>query len=299
MYRQILVGSLAASCLLPALAEAGIRTKAIQEAIEFAGKKFGKEVAEEGVERLSSRMMQLAARHGDDVVVAVFKKVGPRAGKIVGEAGEHGGVALRLLAKHGDDALPLVTKAASLKAAALLKHGSVGESLVEQFAKEGVEALGKVSPQNGRRLAMLATEGQLKPELLTVVSRYGDTACDFIWRNKGALAIGTAMTAFVAAPEQFFDGTAQLTEIVAEAAVKPLAEIPKAVAEEAAANTNWNLVWLALGSVAGIAAWRFVRGWQSVSSGLSPGTSVRDKAGSTHPAERSTTTTARHTDAEK
>jgi len=293
MSRRILVGLLAL-ILLPTLAEAGVRTKAIQEAIEFAGKKFGKEVAEEGVERLSSRMMQLAARHGDDVVAAAFKRVGPRAGKIVGEAGEHGGVALRLLAKHGDDALPLVTKAASLKAVArfgddaataLLKHGSVGESLVEQFAKEGVEALGKVSPQNGRRLAMMAAEGQLKPDLVSVVSRYGDTACDFIWRNKGALAVGTAMTAFVAAPEQFFDGTAQLTEIVADAAVKPLADIPKVVAAEAAANTNWNLVWLALGALAGLAGWKCTRDWKRVSSPPSSDPSSSNKARTENPAD--------------
>ncbi|HVX60819.1 MAG TPA: hypothetical protein VHC19_09460, partial [Pirellulales bacterium] len=245
-----------------------VASRAIREAVEFAGRKFGKEVAEEGAERLAAKMAQLAAKHGDDVVVAAFKKVGPRAGRIAGEAGEHGGLALRLLARHGDDAFPVVARAASLKAvskygddaaAAFIRHGAVGEQIVERFAKEGAEALAKVTPQNGRRLAMLAAEGQLKPELLSVVTRYGDEACDFVWRNKGALAIGTALTAFVAAPDEFLDGTQKLTATVAETAIKPLAEVPKTIAAEAARNTNWTVVAFVLGVVAATAAgaWRW------------------------------------------
>jgi len=273
MYRVVII-SFACLAAMSAVnpAEAGVASRAIREAIEFAGKKFGKEVAEEGVERMAVKMTQLAAKHGDDVVVAAFKKVGPQAGRIVSEAGEHGGVALRLLAKHGDDALPIVAKATTLKAVAhygddaataILKHGNVGEEIIERFAHEGAEALAKVTPQNGRRLAILAAEGQLKPELVSVVSRYGDEACDFVWRNKGSLAIGAALTAFVASPEEFLDGTRELTATVAEAtiqplaeaAVRPLAEVPKAVAAEVARNTNWTLLAvLAAGGVVAIAA---------------------------------------------
>ena len=102
------------------------------------------------------------------------------------------GLALRLLAQHGDDAIPVVTRAAALKAVAhygddaaraLLKHGQIGETLVERLGKEGVEALAKVTPRNGRRLAMMAAKDGLKPELLSVVTRYGDEACDFVWRG--------------------------------------------------------------------------------------------------------------------
>jgi hypothetical protein len=270
MYR-ILVFSLtlvmATSNVIPV--HAGVASRAIREAVEFAGRKFGKEVAEEGVERLAVKMTQLAAKHGDDVVVAAFKKVGPRAGRIASEAGEHGGVALRLLAQHGDDALPVVAKAASLKAVAhygddaataLIKHGPVGEELLERFAQEGAEALAKVTPQNGRRLAMLAAEEQLKPELLSVVTRYGDEACDFIWRNKGSLAIGTALATFVASPQEFLDGTQKLTATVPEAVVQPLADVPKAVATEVARNTNWTalavIAAMAAAVIAGICRWK-------------------------------------------
>jgi hypothetical protein len=278
MYRVLII---CAACLAAVSAvnsaEAGVASRAIREAVEFAGRKFGKEVAEEGAERLAVKMTQLAGKYGDDVVVAAFKKVGPRAGRIVGEAGEHGAVALRLLAQHGDDALPIVARATTLKAVAhygddaataILKHGNVGEEMIERFAHEGAEALARITPQNGRRLAMLAAENQLKPELVSVVTRYGDEACDFIWRNKGALAIGATLTAFVASPEEFLDGTQQLTATVAEtalqplaeAAVRPLAEVPKAVATEVARNTNWTALavfgLMAVGVFAAIVRWK-------------------------------------------
>jgi len=236
---------------LPNTAHAGIGSKTIREAAEFLMRRGGKEVAEETAETLAKKMAGFAARHGDDVVSAAFRRVGPRAGRLVEEAGEHGGVALKLLARHGDDALPLVGKAASLRAVArygddaaeaIIKHGAVGEKLVEQCAKDGAEALVKVTPQNGRRLAMMAVEGQLKPELLTVIRKYGDSACDFVWSNKGALATGAILATFVANPEPYLEGTQQLTATVAEAAVRPLAEVPKTVAAEAAANTNWTLL---------------------------------------------------------
>ena len=248
--------------------EAGVTGKALREALEFAGRKFGKEVAEEGAERLSVRMTRLAAQHGDDLVATALKRVGPRAGRVVEEAGEHGGLALKLLARHGDDVLPVVGKATALRAVArygddaataLMKHGAVGEKVIEQFAKEGAEAMAKVAPQNGRRLAMLAAEGQLKPELLTVVRQYGDGACEFIWKNKGALATGAVLATFVASPEPFLDGAQNLTLGIAEAAVKPLAEVPKAVAAEAAAKTNWTLLFILGTVVLGVLGFAWLR----------------------------------------
>ena len=246
-------------------AQAGIASKAIREAMEFAGKKFGREVAEEGAERLTAKLVQLGARYGDDLVATAFKKVGPRAGRIASEAGEHGGVALRLLAQHGDDALPIVSRVASLNAVArygddvagtLIKHGAVGEEILERLGMQGAEALGKVGQQNGRRLAMMAADGQLKPELLSVISRFGDSACDFIYRNKGALAVGATLTAFVTSPEEFLNGTKALTEAVADATIRP-------IVTEAAKKTNWTALAITTVIVAGalLGAWRWKIGW--------------------------------------
>jgi hypothetical protein len=257
------------TCLMFVLhADAGVRNKAVQEAFEYVSKKFGREVAEEGVEQLSSKMMRLASQHGDELVAAAFKKIGPRAGKLAGEAGEHGGLALKLLSQHGDSAVSLVAKPSALSAVArygddaaeaFIKHGSVGEKLVGTFAREGAEALVKVTPQNGRRLAMLSADGTLKPELMSVVTRYGDEACEFIWRNKAALATGAVVATFVASPEPYLQGTQQLVSTVAESAVKPLAELPRAVATEAAAHTNWTPIVILLLLGLGGAGWYWSR----------------------------------------
>jgi hypothetical protein len=245
-------------------AQAGALTKGLREALEYVGKKFGREVAEEGAERVSVKLTRLAAKHGDEVVSKAFRRVGPRAGRLVEQAGDQGGLALSLLARHGEQAVPLIGKASALNAVArfgddaavaLIKHGTVGEKVVTQFAKEGAEALAKVTPQNGRRLAMLAAEGHMKPELMQVITRYGDQACEFIWKNKGALAIGTTLTAFVSSPGAFLDGTQKLTATVADAAVRPLAEVPKAVAVEAAKNANWTVLGALAMTIASVAGY--------------------------------------------
>ena len=174
--------------------EASVASKIVREAVEFTARKFGKEVAEEGLEKLTSRMASLAAKHGDEVVSAAFRKVGPKAGRVISEAGEQADVALRLLARHGDDGVSLAMRPASLKmisrfgddgAEALLRHGTVGEQVIGQFAEGGVKALTQLTSQNGRRLAMLANEGVLKPQLIDVVCRHGDRACEFDLKSRG------------------------------------------------------------------------------------------------------------------
>jgi hypothetical protein len=255
-------------------AQAQLITKGLRETLEIVGRKFGREVAEEGAERVTVRMTRLATKHGEEVVSEAFRKIGPRAGRLVEEAGEQGGVVLGLLARHGEEAIPLIGSSTALgtvarygddAAVAIIKHGTVGEQLVGQFGKEGAEALARIAPQNGRRLAMLAAEGQMKPELMQVVTRYGDEACEFIWRNRGGIAVGAGLTAFVANPEPFINGTQKLAATVADAAVKPLAV---GVAE----NTNWTLIGVIVIGILTIAGylWAATTGKIAPSRGTSP-----------------------------
>jgi hypothetical protein len=195
MKSRLLTTSVLLATLVAAVpAQAGGLTTGLREAAEYIGKKLGRDVAEEGAERVATRLTRQAAKYGDEGAVAI------------------------------------------------MKHGTVGEQLVGQFGKEGAEALAKVAPQNGRRLAMLAAQGQLEPGLMDVIAKHGDQACEFIWRNKGALAVGTTLTAFVANPQAFIDGTQKLSATVADAAVKPFAL-------GVANNTNWTLVGLVLTAV--------------------------------------------------
>jgi hypothetical protein len=181
-------------------AQAGGLTTGLREFAEYVGKKVFRDVAEEGAERVATRLTRQAAKEGDAAAIAI------------------------------------------------LKHGTVGEQLIGQFGKDSAEALARVAPQNGRRLAMLAAQGQLEPGLMDVIARHGDQACEFIWRNKGALAVGTTLTAFVANPEPFINGTEKLAATVADAAVKPIAV---GVAE----NTNWTVIGVMVTAMVAIAGY--------------------------------------------
>jgi len=219
-------------------ARADLASKAAQETAEFVLKKFGKKVLTEGTETFAERITASALRHGDDVIRAV-RRVGPGALSLADEAGEQAPKVLRLLSKHGDDAavwvirrpagMKLVSQYGDDAAEMLIKHKGLAEPVLEKLGAPAVDALRAVGPQGGRRLAMMTEAGELSalgrtPELMHVITRHGDAAMEFIWRNKGALAVGTSLTAFLAKPEAFIDGTNRLTETVAQNVVKPVVQ---------------------------------------------------------------------------
>lgn len=239
--------------------QAGVVSKAIQEAVEFTTRKFSREVAEEGTERLAAKMSSLAARHSDEMVVEAFKRVGPRTSKLVSEAGEHGDDVLRLLARHGDAAIPLATRKTSLglvrefgeeAGEACIRHGTIAEPIIEQFGASGAKALTKVSDRSARQLAMLAQEGTLKPEMIDVVIRHGDKACAFLWNNKKTIAGGAVLASFLANPEPYLNSAEAVAGKAVDATVKPLAD-------QAAARINWTAI--ALFGMAGLGAWQWRR----------------------------------------
>jgi len=253
-------------------ADAGVKSKAAKEAAEYVLGKFGKEAAEQGVETLTRKIEVLAVKHGDDAITAV-KNVGPRTFRIVEEAGEHGPQAIKLMARHGDDVVWVVAKKNRLAifvkygddaAESMMKHGEMAEPLIHSMGKPAAGALNAVSKQNGRRLAMMAADDALTKigrtdDLLEVVRKHGDAAMDFIWANKGSLTVAAALTAFLANPEPFINGTADITKVVAENVGQPLASVPGQVASEAARTTNWTLVLsvvvVVVGGIAGVKVW--------------------------------------------
>ncbi len=257
--------ALALSLTIVLPVRAGGPGKAVQEAAEFLMKKFGKEVAGEGAEKLAGRIASAAARHGDDVLGAV-RKVGPRALRLADEAGERAPQVMRLLTRYGDDAarvlsrpkgMTLIARYGDGAASALIRHEGVAEPLVESLGRPAVEALGAVGARGGRRLAIMAEGGELAalgrtPEVMGVIAKYGDPAMEFVWRHKGALAVGTALTAFLANPQPFIDGTTQLTDTVAENAVRPAVVAAGNVAQEAAGFVRWSLMILVAGLTAGL-----------------------------------------------
>ena len=69
------------------------------------------------------------------------------------------------------------------------------------------------------------------------------------------------MTAFLANPKSFIDGSSQLTATVAENAVKPTVTAAGNVAQEAAGFLRWGLTILLVALVAGV-------GWAGKSGAL-------------------------------
>jgi hypothetical protein len=257
--------ALALSLTIIPPAHAGLSGKAVQEAAEFLMKKFGKEVAGEGAEKLAGRIASAAARHGDDVLGAV-RKVGPSALRLADEAGESAPQVMRMLSRYGDDAVRVLSRPKGMAliarygddaASTFIKHPGIAEPLVESMGQPAIVALGRVGAQSGRRLAMMAEGGEIAalgrtPEVMGVIARYGDPAMEFIWRHKGALAVGTALTAFLANPQPFIDGTTQLTGTVAENAVRPAVVAAGNVAQEAAGFVRWTLTIVVAGLAVGL-----------------------------------------------
>jgi hypothetical protein len=245
--------------LWSALAEraaANVTSKAARETAEYVIKKFSRDVGEQGVETLAVRIEKLAAAHGDDAIQAV-RKVGPKALQLADDAGQQGALAVRLLARHGDEAaqyvvgrpkaMALVARYGDDTAEVLIKHKEIAEPVVEKLGESAVRALKNVDPQNGRRIAMMLEGGDLAKigrtnELLDVVGKFGNRGMDFVWRNKGTLAVSTALVAFLADPAPFIDGARDLTKVVAENTVGALAQAPVELAKEAAKKTDWTRV---------------------------------------------------------
>jgi hypothetical protein len=257
MKTTVAVATLVTACLLAAPAHAGLGSKAAGELAELIMKKFGKEVAEEGVEKLTGRLLSAAARHGDDVLVAV-RKIGPKAINLADDAGENAPRVLRLLSSHGDDAARVLSHPQGMAlfgrfgddaVEVLIKHRGVGEGLLEGLGQPAIKALGAVSPQAGRRMAMMTNEMAASgraAEMMGVIAKHGDTAMDFIWRHKAVLAGGAALTAFLANPEPYLNGTTKLVSTVAENGMRPAIVATGTIAQEAAAFIRWTVTILLL-----------------------------------------------------
>jgi hypothetical protein len=254
--------AVAALLLLAGIAPAQVASRLATEAAEAVAAKFGAKVVQ-NVPALARKIEAFAARYGEEAVLAV-RRVGPEAFALADAAGLHGGQAIRVLARYGEEGATLVLRRPQAMAqvvrygdeaaAVLVKHPGLAEKVVEQGGRAGVRALEAVGAQNGRRVAMLLEEevgkGAQKQALLDVIGKYGDRAASFVWRHKGALAVGTTLTVFLANPESFLNGTAKLAGVAAEATVKPLAE-------GVARGTNWTVILLVcLGGVATLVAVR-------------------------------------------
>lgn len=262
MTRHIVVLVVLVASLVPATSHGGVISKAVREATETVMRRFGREAVEEfgddAPRVIAQRMQRLAERHGEEVVTTAGTKVGPRMFRLVEEVGDDGAAkAIKLMARQGDEAVwviaeknrfALFARLGDDAADAMIRHRGIADNLLASYGSPMVRALVNVGPQNGRRLAMMADDGSLqalarRDDLLETIARYGDRAADFIWRNKGALALGAIATAFIAQPEAFLDGAVRIVEKGGQYVVEPVARhVVGPAAEAVAKSVNWTLV---------------------------------------------------------
>jgi hypothetical protein len=172
---------------------AGVWSKAIREAIEAVAKRSGKlarEGVEEGAERAASRR---ALREGLEVATG-------KAGRLSGA----------LVARYGDD---------------------VARPVISNFGDDGARALGSLTPVGAKRLATMADElaaGGRGGDWMRLIAQRGDEVTDWLWRRRGAVAVGTVATAVLLEPEEF---------------IKATERVAAPFAERAAAAVPWAALW--------------------------------------------------------
>ena len=181
---KLAIGVLGLVLLLNATpASAQIVGRVIKEGLEVVGKKAASrsaaEASQETAEQLLKRAGSVTLREaGQESVEAAAKNVGS--------------VALR----HSDDA-----------AHAIGMHGTaVSAPLIESFGDDGAKALSKLSPDNARRMAILADDLAASgrgSDWMRMLAEKGDVAAEWIWKNKGTITVATAASAFLSNPEPF------------------------------------------------------------------------------------------------
>lgn len=180
----------------------------LKEGLEAAGKKaFGKtasKASQEGAEELlkkgSSATLRVVGRESAETAAK-------RAGLVViGQTDE----AVKAVGKHGS---------------------AIAGPLVNSFGDDGAKALMNLSSTNARRMAIVADElaaGGRGADWMRVLAEKGDVAADWIWKNKGTIAVATAATAFLANPEPFLQAGEQVVstgiETAGEHVARPLIE---------------------------------------------------------------------------
>ncbi len=211
------------SLLVPLNGVAGLLTTTAREVGDAVFSKFGKGAAGNTADEIASATTNAVARHGNDAV-PLLRKSGHAGFQALEVAGDKAPEVIKLYAKRGDEALWVISEPKRLAifikhgdsaADALIKHPGLADSLVERFGGDAATALTAISKPSAQRLGMVAEEGLLNasarsPELLPVIRMYGDSAMEFIWKNKGALAVASVLGTFLADPKVYISGAKEL-----------------------------------------------------------------------------------------
>ncbi|MEZ6129200.1 MAG: hypothetical protein R3C59_11000 [Planctomycetaceae bacterium] len=91
--------------------------------------------------------------------------------------------------------------------------------ILSRLGLNAVGAVNKLSPTATARVAEMSSDLALSPhraEWLRLLREFGDEAADFLWQNKGAVAVAATTTAVVLSPNDFLEATGRMAETVVE-----------------------------------------------------------------------------------
>lgn len=236
----IKTGALALLVACATHAAGGVASTAAREAAQMIGPRAGPAVASAAADELAATA-RAAARHGDEAL-PLLRATGQAGATALDQAGAKAPEVIRLYARRGDEAVWLISEPKKLAifikhgdsaADALLKHRGIADNLIDRHGAASVDALNALSRGGAQRLAMASDTGMFSAsprsaELFGVIGRHGDTAMDFIWRNKGALTVAGLLGTFLHDPTVYINGAKELL-------VKP-------IVEPVAQRTNWTLL---------------------------------------------------------
>jgi hypothetical protein len=207
----------------------------VRELVEYLIKK-SPSIAAKGTDDITRQVTAVVSKYGPEGAVFI-QKAGPEGLEVLSKAGDNAPDIIKLVVKRGEEAVHVISKPGNLAIFikhgdtaydALAKHPGLAEDIINRFGGNGAKALSNLSRPNGQRLAILAKQNSLlgsekSDDLLRVVTKHGDKAMDFIWRNKVALGTTAVMAAFIANPEPFLDGAKDLAVQGTKAAAPSLA----------------------------------------------------------------------------
>lgn len=228
MMRRVLAVILALLMAGPCtVATAGAIAAGAKEVAEYIIKRFGPAATRQTVDEVAAAVSGVAAKYGDEAVP--FLRASGHAGfDALDQAGSKAPEVIKLYIKRGDEAVWIISKPEKLAifikhgdtaAEALIKHPGIADTLIAKYGDDAAGALANVSRQSSQRLGMVVEEGLLEassrsPELLGVIRMYGDEAMDFVWKNKGALAVTSVLASFLNDPQAYISGAKGLIEPV-------------------------------------------------------------------------------------